>query len=125
MKRQRVHSPEIPQPPNPPDNSSDGETLQSSEIVSIVDEIIAFQGTSEAREAHFKEKYPFFTESFPTLFSMACAPGFDYPRFKYMMSLRDAIHSQRRTLDDASKEVGQVLYDEYVAPIVNNSSEKK
>jgi hypothetical protein len=37
-----------------------------------------------------------------------------------MMSLRDQVTSNKKTLDDASKEVGQVLFDQYVDPIVKD-----
>jgi hypothetical protein len=114
----------------PSGDSDDGDTnapsaLPSHEIIKIVDEILAFTGTETVRKNTFKTKYPFFAEYYPALFATACSPGFDYSRFRYMMTLREEVATQQRSLDDASKEVGQVLFDQYVAPVIDVDKEKK
>lgn len=115
-KRPRTASPSPP--PEGGDPLADG--LSSSEIIAIVNEIREFTGTAEARAMYFTKKYPFFVERYAILFAASCSPSFDYTRFRYMMSLRDQVTSNKKTLDDASKEVGQVLFDQYVVPIVKD-----
>ena len=122
-KRQRTASPSTMPPSEGGDPLSDG--LPSSEIIAIVDEILNFTGTAEARKVYFTNKYPFFAERYVALLATSCSPGFDYARFRYMMSLRDKVTSNVRTLEDASKEVGQVLFDQYVAPVVKDAPPDK
>lgn len=98
--------------------------MDSATINAIVAEIVAHSGTAKDKEARFERKYPAFVERYPFLFALACAPDFDAHRFNYMMSLREQVQSRDRTAEDASKEVGQVLFDEYVKPMVGKMTKK-
>lgn len=92
--------------------------LSSDAIRAIVREIIASRGTEKEKVAKFEKVYPDFAMRYSVLFKLACAPDFDMPRLDYMLGLRDQITNNERTLENASVEVGQTLFDHYVKPIV-------
>jgi hypothetical protein len=105
-------------------DDSMGSAMTSDDIVEVVQDIVTT--TSMVRSAQVSKdlnvvKYPEFAKAFPVLFASACEPGFDIGRFMYMIQMRNEVKNEKRTMEDASKEVGQSLFDEYVKPIMNNS----
>ena len=95
------------------------EELSPGQIKTIVDEILAYTGSAD-RKSVFSKKYAYFVDRYPVLFNTACEPGFDYNRFMYMMNMLDKVAKKQFSVDDASKEVGQALYDQYVAPTIGD-----
>lgn len=59
-------------------------------------------------------------EEFPTIFEMHFEGKLD-EKFFNMLKLRRQVEKGEITEDDASKIVGQMLFDQYVAPVVNNT----
>jgi hypothetical protein len=59
-------------------------------------------------------------EVFPTIFEMHFEGKLD-EKFFNMLKLRRRIETGEITEDDASKIVGQMLFDQYVAPKINNT----
>lgn len=92
---------------------SDG--LPSDEIYAIVRDIRAMPGTVKERTIAAGKKYPEFSERYPFLFDMVCAEYFDEGRFKYMMDMKTAIDNGKMNTEQASRKVGQSLYNDYVA----------
>lgn len=92
----------------------DDSQLASPVLIEIVKEIQSFNGTTKERTAFFEKKYPDFVSKYNYLFKMACESDFDFERFAYMLNLRDQITAQQVTLEDASKEVGQKMFDVYI-----------
>jgi hypothetical protein len=74
---------------------------------------------------HFAERYKNFVEKYPVLYLSLCKPGFDMAKLKYMLGIIDEVNNQDRTIDDATKMIGQQLFDEYVDPIVKQQQEMK
>lgn len=72
-------------------------------------------------EAKMSEKLPKFKQDYPTLFKLMIRE-FDSPVFmsklNHFLGLSQDVKNGRRTLEEASKQVGQEQYDEFVAPIV-------
>jgi hypothetical protein len=95
---------------------ADSFSLSSAEILAIVKEIRAFPGSNKVKERHFSQLYPEFVERYTNLFELACEPSFDMARLEYMLGLRDRIVAKEQTVEEASKEVGQTLFDVYVKP---------
>ena len=95
---------------------SEVESLPSEELLSIVHDVRENKHTTKERAHLCRTKYPDFVERYPHLFEMICEPEFDLARFEYMIRLRDDIQERKRTLEDASKEIGQNLFDVYVKP---------
>lgn len=58
-------------------------------------------------------------KEFPTIFEMHFEGKLD-EKFFNMLKLRRQIEKGELTEDDASKMVGQMLFDQYVAPKINN-----
>lgn len=74
-------------------------TNTHSEIVNII--------TGDSR-------FKFFIERYPMLFDMVTKDAvFDYESFEYFLSMREEIIKQKKTSEEASKEVGQVWFDKY------------
>jgi hypothetical protein len=88
--------------------------LLSTEIVTIIKDIRAISGTEKQRQDTGAKRYPEFAEHYPHLFKLACEPAFDMSRLEYMLNLRDSVNNQKVTFEDASKEVGQVMFDTYI-----------
>lgn len=56
----------------------------------------------------------------PSVFEMHFEGKLDQKFFE-MLKLRRKVETGEMTQDDASKVVGQLLFDQYVAPVVNNT----
>lgn len=98
--------------------------LSSNEIRTIVLEISCSAGHQKDKEAKFRKKYHDFAEMYPALFEMACTPNFDISKLLYMLELREKVMQNETTVDDASKEVGQSLFNEYVKPVLSKATPK-
>lgn len=105
-------------------NDAIDEHMDSKEIRTIVLEIACAAGSPKEKEAFFRKRHPEFAESYPALFEMACRPGFDMNRFIYMMEMREKVMQRERTVEDASMEVGQALFNEYVKPVLPFANKK-
>lgn len=89
-------------------------------IVQIVKEIYEYNGTQKDKMRIFEKKYTDFKDRYPTLFELSCSSDFDFQRFQYMMKLREQVITKERTLDNASAEVGQNMFNVYVKPNLSN-----
>lgn len=90
------------------------EQLDTTTIQIIVKDIQSSKSRDvSARKTVYEAKYPSFAESYPMLFDMACGLDFDYAKFNMMMSIREQIANKDRTVEDASKEIGQKFYTMY------------
>ncbi|NBP66911.1 MAG: hypothetical protein EBU66_19980, partial [Bacteroidetes bacterium] len=96
------------------DISEDDKHLSSEEIINIVTTISKFKGKEKDKQREFANKYEEFRMKYPVLFDLACSDDFDMTRFKYMMRLREEVNTNKRTLENASEEIGQKLFDVYV-----------
>jgi hypothetical protein len=73
----------------------------------------------EYRKKVSEENQRLFDE-FPTIFEMHFEGKLD-EKFFNMLKLRRQVEKGEITEDEASKIVGQLLFDQYVAPVVNNT----
>ena len=71
------------------------------------------------RKLIVKENERLYNE-FPTIFEMHFEGKLD-EKFFNMLKLRRQVEKGEITEDEASKIVGQLLFDQYVAPVVNNT----
>lgn len=65
-----------------------------------------------------EEANPILYEQFPSIYEMHIEGKLDETFFE-MLKLRQKIEKGEITEDDASKMIGQKLFDRYVAPVVN------
>jgi hypothetical protein len=96
----------------------DRDDMSSQEIIAIVEEIRASPLKQKEKESAFERKYPEFYKSYSAILQMACQPDFDREQFAYMMAMRERIREKNISFDEASKEVGQNLYDKFVKPVI-------
>lgn len=94
------------------------DNLSSSEIMRIVREIQQSRLPEEQRKGFFSKRYKKFAERYESLFEMACRPNMEMQKLEYMLNMRERILRGQMSVDNASKHVGQVMFDEYVKPIV-------
>lgn len=82
----------------------------------------------DAYENYMAEQLPKFKEKYKTLFKMAIRE-FDQPSFnmklKHFLNITQSVLNGKKTLDEATKQVAQEQYDEYVAPIVKKKEENE
>jgi len=95
--------------------------LPSQAILDIILEMKAFEGTQKEKRREFSVKYPDFEDRYPSLFAMACEPDFDVNMLKYMIGLREKVLTNEASLEVASKEVGQTMFDKYVKGFVEST----
>lgn len=102
----------------------DEEGLSNDELIRIVQTVASMRKSMREKRKYCQETYPDFVDRYPMLYEKACDDNFDMNRFMYMMGLRSQIANKTHTVDSASAEVGQALFDVYVKPIVDASKEK-
>lgn len=95
------------------------EELSSDEILTIVRDIMTAPLTVKDKARVYRTKYPEFAERYEHLFNMACEPNFEFEKLEYMIRLREKVNTGRMTFENASKQVGQKMFDEYVKPMVD------
>ncbi len=74
--------------------------------------------TVENKGEFFFDRYKNFRTKYPMLYISLCKNDFDMDRLKYMLGVLEEVGSNERTMDDATKMIGQQLFDEYVDPVV-------
>jgi hypothetical protein len=92
----------------------ENDKLSTSEIMTIAEEVQSYQGTDADRKRVFGTKYADFAQRFPHLFAMVCDSTCNMEYLKYMLTLRDTMDKAEITFEDASKQVGQYMFDEYI-----------
>lgn len=82
------------------------------------------KGLKRTNQIEFRKKVteenPRLYEEFPSIFEMHFEGKLDETFFE-MLKLRRKIETNELTEDEASKIIGQKLFDRYVGPIVNNT----
>lgn len=98
--------------------------METDDIRNIVQEIMLYmtekKNTYSSHEEllkHMKssiEGLLFFEERYPMLYAMVTKEeGFDYNSLEYFLNMRNKIIKNELSVEDASKEVGQVWFDKY------------
>jgi hypothetical protein len=104
--------------------SENAEQMSNDEIIAIVETMVAQTGSAKEKQRLFQKSFADFAEKYPTLFQMACEPDFNIDRLVYMLSMREAVSSQKLTQHQASVNVGENLFQEYVKPLVDAKNKK-
>lgn len=102
----------------------DEDGLPLEELMHIVQDVTSQKKSMRDKRKYCKTKYPDFVDRYPMLFEKVCEDEFDMNRFVYMMSLKQQILNKEQTLESASVQVGQKLFDVYVKPIVDAQNNK-
>jgi hypothetical protein len=103
-------------------------TLSSLQIQALVREMDTsmrrHKGLKRTNGIKYREKITeenqILYNEFPSIFEMHYEGKLD-ETFFYMLKLRRRVETGEITEDEASKLVGQQLFDRYVAPVVNNT----
>lgn len=76
------------------------------------------------KKTYFAEIFKNFKEKYPMLYDMCCEPNFDMTTLEYMTSMMRKINAGHMDDKQASVQVGQHMFDKYVAPIVSEAEKK-
>jgi hypothetical protein len=98
--------------------------LSSDDIKNIVQEIILYMTENKSKCSSHEELLnkmkqsidglTFFEERYPMLYAMVTKEeGFDYASLEYFLNMRNKIIKNELSVEEASKEVGQVWFDKY------------
>lgn len=94
--------------------------LDSAEYIKEIIEEIQNSNNID-KETYFKNKYSDFEKKYPHLFKMACETRIDKNILKFMLSKLDNIRTNITTQNEASIDVGQILFDKFIDPKINNT----
>lgn len=87
----------------------------------IIEEIAIDMASKKHSTEYYSTKYAEFKKDYPMLFIMCSQPGgVDIDKLRYMMSMWSQVQTNAVTQDKASEKIGQVLFDEYVKPVVKD-----
>lgn len=64
------------------------------------------------------KKYPWFLKQYPRLHHMCTNPAFDFNMFNKMLDAKQKIQNAEVSEHEASVEVGTLLVDKYVKPLL-------
>ena len=98
--------------------------MESNDIKNLVQEIMLYMTEKKNSFSSHEELLNsmkssiegllFFEERYPMLYSMVTKEeGFDYASLEYFLNMRNKIIKNELSVEDASKEVGQVWFDKY------------
>lgn len=105
--------------------AAESEFMPNDEIIRIVEEIVADSAEEESKFNTYKDKYNTFANRYPHLFMAACAPNFDMNRLRYMLRMKDAVDKDRLTQHQASVQIGNHMFTQYVKPFVDKDPSDK
>lgn len=88
--------------------------LQPTDIERMVIDIQA--STVKNKETFFATQYAALKQSYPYLYNAACTTTLNMATLKFMLNMMSKVEDKTTTTHDASVEVGQRLYNEFVEP---------
>ena len=93
---------------------------EESDIIRTIEYINANSSNKTKNESEhiFTQQFPEFEKRYPALFRMACDKTFDREKLTYMMNMRRQVLDDKRSVESASRTVGDKFFREYVSPIV-------
>jgi len=98
--------------------------MESNDIKNLVQEIMLYMTEKKKSFSSHEELLNsmkssiegllFFEERYPMLYAMVTKEeGFDYASLEYFLNMRNKIIKNELSVEEASKEVGQVWFDKY------------
>jgi len=74
------------------------------------------------KEAHFSLQYTTFRKKYPNLYTMACNDAISLDNLNFMLEMLKHMNQSGLSQHDASAQVGQLLYSQYVEPLVKKDT---
>jgi len=90
----------------------------NEKLLEVISEIrkkydIENEDITDDNKKDFEKNYKFFIERYPFLSDMSIKKDIDMNRLYYMLTLRQSIIDNKMSFEDASKKVGNDMFDEY------------
>lgn len=70
----------------------------------------------QRKKGALERKFKFLKQNVPTLFEKICNKQFKKEEFAYMFRCLEGVHTENKSLHDASVKVGTMLVDKYIKP---------
>jgi hypothetical protein len=95
-------------------------TKIKEEVAKMTEECdtLSMNGIKRRRGA-LERKYKYLKDNVPTLFDKICNKEYKTQEFRYMMHCLEGVHTENKSLHDASVKVGSMLVDKYIKPQLN------
>lgn len=93
--------------------------MNKQDILSIVRTISS--SSQKNKEEYFKHQYKDFAKRYPNLYAMACKGIHDTNILEYMLDMMENVSNNATTTQEASVEVGQKLFTEFVDPVLGSA----
>lgn len=94
--------------------------MEPENILDVAREIRSSMLPPKKKMEHFKDVHKDFAEKYPTLFNLCCEGTAELGHLESMCHFL-ATHSK----EDASAKVGQMLFDDYVKPVLPPEQKKR
>lgn len=88
-----------------------------SNIVELINEIVNSPLAPFDKDMYFSDKYPEFKKNFEVLFRTICSRDFDKKNLELLLDFYKKIIKQEVTTEEASVDVGEKLFKQYVEPL--------
>ena len=103
-------------------------TLNSKELEETINEVKEFMKNKDMKDLKkknnedfikkMKEQFPDFSENYPGIFDKILDNSIDDPQFIKMLGFLKQMEGGNMSEHDASVEVGKILVDKYVKPVL-------
>ena len=97
----------------------------STSVTNIRETVYEIRSEYKKGKEYLKNKHNEFWAKYPKLFDAAMNPEFDLQFLEMMLIKSDQLKNSQVTLDDADKEVYDVLRNKYVTPLVEALEKQK
>jgi hypothetical protein len=97
--------------------------MDKESIMTIVKTI--HESSVKNKEVYYQDIYKNFKKKYPNLYSMACGKTVDMVTLEYMLDMMDKVQNNVTDQHQASVEVGQKLFDQFVDPKVKEKLKEK
>jgi hypothetical protein len=98
---------------------------ESEDILKMVNTIHNSGKNRIEREFNNKGQHPKFEKRYPMLYRLACEDNLDMVTLNYMINMRNQVINNERSVESASRIVGDKFFRRYVSPVVNNTPPNK
>ena len=98
---------------------------KTNDLFKKISKMMNFVYNENPPEWIIEERYSSIKEKYPMLYDMICEKRVNMRILSNMFAVLEQMELKKISSDDADKYVGKQLADEYVEPVVNNTTENK
>jgi hypothetical protein len=81
-----------------------------------VNQIISMRKKSYSTPEEVRDSHPTFVKEYPKLFEKLMDKNVDMQQLDFIIGMYEKVQKKKTSFDDASKKIGQKMFDQYVKP---------